>query len=417
MRQKTTISSPIGPTIRRFGVLSRPSHSTFVATQAQRDSPSHSAPGDRGNVGLTMPSAAVAVGTLALIIIAVLAGIAGAATAVAPVVSPFKYNVGIDYETFNTNAIPADLTAVTKNFSLIRTYHDAAVGTGQPNIPRIDPGEAQVISYVASHSPIELVMGTNNNALAQGGYGQPWSAGLMTSRSYTDQWVQMVIRAFGGVDKTKRGLRSILLGNEIDANGPPPTEQRFRDYYQKWIPQSFDNLKASLNAAGLDSIPISTTNANYPMGYPPPKPPPPELNVVAQSTTAYITRYWSPGWNQDKPSVMFNQYTLNRGMSTDFVPVQTYFQNLATVLRNSPQVFVGETGYDAKFGEANEAKVIASIFQWLGQQRTSVGSTIPLFLFMAFNDPAQGQFGLYRRDPYRLKAGITIPSWVNVPRP
>ena len=364
-----------------------------------------------------MPSAAAAVGTLALIMIAVFSGIADAATAVAPVVSPFMYNVGIDYETFNTTAISADLTAVTKNFALIRTYHDAAVGTGHPDIPQIDPGEAQVISYVASHSPIQLVMGTNNNALAQGGYGQPWSAGLMTNRRYTDQWVQMVIRAFGSVDKTKQHLRSVLLGNEIDANGPPPTDRSFSDYYQRWIPQSFDNLKASLSGAGLAGIPISTTIANYPMGYPPPAPPPPDVNVVAQSITAYITRYWSPGWNQDKPSVMFNQYTQNGGMSTDFGPVQTYFQNLAALLRNSPEVFVGETGYDAKFGEANEAKVIGSIFQWLAQQRQSVGSTIPLFVFMAFDDPAQGRFGLYRRAPYELKRGITIPSWVNVPRP
>lgn len=417
MRQKATTSSAIRWTIRRFGGLSHPSHSSFGAMDAQKHRPSHSFTGSPRNVALTVPSVAVAMGTLALIVIAAFAGTADAETAVAPVVSPFKYNVGIDYETFNTTNIPADLTAVTKNFSLIRTYHDAAVGTVNPNIPQIDPGEAQVISYVASHSPIQLVMGTNNNALAQGGYGTPWSAGLMTDKSYTDKWVQMVIRAFGSVDKTKQGLKSILLGNEIDANGPPPTHPSFRDYYQKWIPQSFDNLKASLSAAGLGGIPISTTIANYPMGYPPPKPPPPDVNVVAQSITAYITRYWSPGWNQDKPSVMFNQYTLNGGMNTDFGPVQRYFQNLAALLRNSPQVFVGETGYDAKFGEANEAKVISAIFQWLGQQRTNVGSTIPLFLFMAFNDPAQGQFGLYRRDPYRLKDGITIPSWVNVPRP
>jgi hypothetical protein len=120
---------------------------------------------------------------------AAFSGGAGAA-AVAPVISPFLYNVGIDYETFNTTDIPADLTAVTKNFALIRTYHDAAVGTIDPNKPQIDPGEQQVISYVTSHTngshPIQLIMGTNNNALAQGGgSGHPWSAGLMTTRTYT----------------------------------------------------------------------------------------------------------------------------------------------------------------------------------------------------------------------------------------
>jgi len=136
------------------------------------------------------------------------------------------------------------------------------------------------------------------------------------------------------------------------------------------------------------------------------------MNVVATSVTDFIDANWSSTWNNDKPFVMYNQYTQNGGMSTDFAPVEMYFQNVANVLNASPQVFVGETGYNAAFGEANEATVIAAIFQWLTQQRQSFGSTIPLFLFQAFDDPAQGQFGLYQRTPYKLKAGITIPAWV-----
>jgi exo-beta-1,3-glucanase (GH17 family) len=355
---------------------------------------------------LILSAAAAAVG-LGLIVIAMFSSVAGA-TALAPVVSPFAYDAGIDYETFNTTNISADLTAVTQNFGLIRTYHDAAVGTSNPSIPQIDPGEAQVISYVASHriggGDIQLVMGTNNNALANGGFGSPWSPGLMTSKSYTDLWVAMVINAFGGVDATKRYLKGVLLGNELDANGPPPTDASFANYYQKWIPESFDNLKASLSAAGLDGVPISTTIANYPLGS--------AVNLVATSVTDYINANWSPSWNDDKPFVLYNQYTQNGGMSTDFGPVEMYFQNVADVLNNSPQVFVGETGYNAKFGEANEATVVRAIFEWLTQQRDSVGSNVPLFVFQAFDDPAQGQFGLYQRGPYKLKAGITIPSWV-----
>jgi hypothetical protein len=353
-------------------------------------------------------SAAAAAGILALITISAFARVAEATTAV-PVVSPFRYSVGVDYETFNTTNIAADLTAVTQNFALIRTYHDAAVGTSNPEIPLIDPGEAQVITYVTSRSnggrQIQLVMGTNNNALAQGGFGQPWSAGLMTSTSYTNQWVQMVIGAFGGVDQVKQHLKGILLGNELDANGPPPGDPSFNSYYQSWIPDSFDNLKASLKAQGLENISISTTIANYPLGS--------ATNVVAQSTTKYINDNWSSVWNQDKPFVMFNQYTQNGGMSTDFDPVKTYFQDLITFLNGSPQMFVGETGYNSKFGEANEATVIAKIFQWLEGQ--SVASIIPLFVFMAFDDPAQGNFGLYQRGPYKLKPDIKIPSWVNQP--
>ena len=353
---------------------------------------------------------------LALIMLAAFSGGAGAA-AVAPVVSPFLYNVGIDYETFNTTDIPADLTAVTQNFALIRTYHDAAVGTIDPNNPQIDPGEQQVIIYVTSHTsgnhPIQLVTGTNNNALAQGGVGRPWSGGLMTTKTYTDQWVQMVIAAFGGVDNAKQHLKAVLLGNEVDANGPPPSDPSFPAYYQSWIPQSFDNLAASLNAAGLDGILISTTIANYPMGFPPPAPSLPNVNLVAQAITKYITDHWHPGWNQGKPFVMYNQYTLDGGKSPDFAPVATYFEDLAALLNNSPQVFVGETGYNAANGEMNEVLVIEQIFGWLTRQKDSVGSTIPLFPFMAFDDPAQGQFGLYWRSPYGLKPFMRIPSWTN----
>ena len=240
----------------------------------------------------------------------------GSATPIAPVVSPFAYDVGIDYETFNTTNISADLTAITQDFGLIRTYHDAAVGTSDPNMPQIDPGEAQVITFVVSHSTsaseIQLVMGTNNNALANGGYGSPWSAGLMNTRRYTDLWVTMVINAFGGVTATQRLLKGVLLGNELDANGPPPTDASFDNYYQHWIPDSFNNLKASLSAAGLGGIPISTTIANYPLGS--------AMNVVATSVTDFIDANWSSTWNNDKPFVMYNQYTQNGGMSTDFAP-------------------------------------------------------------------------------------------------
>ncbi|HRD76890.1 MAG TPA: hypothetical protein PK264_13310, partial [Hyphomicrobiaceae bacterium] len=59
-----------------------------------------------------------------------------------------------------------------KNFNLIRTYHDAAVGTDDPTTPSIDSTQDQVIDWIVANPGTELVMGTNNNALAQGGYGR-----------------------------------------------------------------------------------------------------------------------------------------------------------------------------------------------------------------------------------------------------
>src|SRR5262249_53423024 len=145
-----------------------------------------------------------------------------------PAKTPFNYNVGINYESWEYGrtgySIKADLDQITQKFGLIKTFHDMAVGTANPQIPVIDPTHRGVISYVAKTPNVQLVMGTANSALAQGGFGSPWSAGLMTSSAYTDQWVQVIIQTFGSVQAVKDHLKMILLGNEVDSNGPPKTD-------------------------------------------------------------------------------------------------------------------------------------------------------------------------------------------------
>lgn len=334
-----------------------------------------------------------------------------------PAKTPFGYNVGINYESWEAGrtgySIEADLNQIYKNFHLIRTYHDAAVGTSDPTMPVIDGTQAQVIDWVVGHPGAELVMGTNNSALAQGGFGAPWSAGLMTSRTYTDAWVEMLIDAFGSVAKVKAGLRAILLGNELDMNGPPPSDGSFDEYVNTWIPQSFDNLKASLAAKGLGSIPVSTTIANYGA-----------TNEVSVKIPAYIAAHWSAAWNNGEPFVLFNQYTPNDQKSTDFGPVEAYFEAVEKALGATLEVFVGETGYSDDWGAANQAKVLKQMFGWLGGQRTeSGGKTVPLFLFDAFDrpdyPPGQIGFGVYgenaKSQPTGIKAALAgvIPGWTD----
>ena len=243
-----------------------------------------------------------------------------------PINTPFSYNIGINYETWDAGrigySIPLDLDQITQYFGLIKTFHDAAVGTANPNDPIIDPTQQQVISYVANQPAknVQLVMGTNNNALAQGGFGTPWAPGLMTSSTYTDKWVQMIIGSFGSAEQVRTHLKMILLGNEIDMNGPPPTDPSF-GAYQTWIKQSFDNLSASLAKNGLASIPVSTTIANYGSG-----------NAVAVNISAYIQSHWSNGWVGGRPVVFYNQYTQHTDQgdasSTDYKPVIDYFDRV-----------------------------------------------------------------------------------------
>ena len=336
-----------------------------------------------------------------------------------PSKTPFGYNVGVNYESWEDGrvgySIPNDLDQIFQNFRLIRTYHDAAVGTGNPTVPTIDATQASVIGWTVAHPSTELVMGTNNNALAQGGFGSPWSAGLMTSKAYTDLWVKMIIKAFGSVENVRAGLKAVLLGNELDQNGPPPDNASFNDYVNTWIPTSFDNLKASMAAAGLGSIPISTTIANYGAS-----------NTVSVKVPAYISSHWSSAWNNGEPFVMFNQYTGDGQQSTDFVPVEQYFDSVAKALGSKLEVFVGETGYSTYWGADKQATVYKEIFSWLTEQRHDGGKTVPLFAFDAFDRPSvtpadQVQFGIYDENgsfqPSGLKADLAgvIPGWTTKP--
>ncbi len=332
-----------------------------------------------------------------------------------PKYSPFAYNVGVNYESWEVGrtgySIKADLNQISDNFKLVRTYHDAAVGTSDPTTPTIDGTQLTVIQWMVAHPGMELVMGTNNNALAQGGFGAPWSAGLMTSKAYTDAWVQMLITAYGSVGNVKANLKAILLGNELDMNGPPPTDANFDAYVNTWIPAAFDNLQASMKAAGLGSIPISTTIANYGT-----------TNVVSVKVPAYISAHWGSAWNNGEPFVLFNQYTGDNQQSTKYGPVEQYFESVETALGASLEVFVGETGYSSDWGAANQAAVYKQIFAWLdGQRSDSGGKTVPLFFFDAFDRPAypNGEvgFGVYgenaQSQPTGLKPGLEklFPSW------
>ncbi len=333
-----------------------------------------------------------------------------------PANTPFGYNVGINYESWEVGrtgySITADLNQITQNFSLIRTYHDSLGPT-----PVMDGTQQQVITYVVGTSNVELVMGTNESAVVQGGYGAPWAAGLMNSSTYTDQWVQMLISSFGSVANVKAHLRGILLGNELDMNGPPPSDPSFSSY-QGWINASFSNLKASMAAAGLGDIPISASIANY-------------GNTVADATTSYIQSNWSSSWNNNSPYVMYDQYTQSTSLgpmsSTNFAPVSTYFQSLANTLGGNVDVYVGETGYSTVYNTPtvnNQSTVYTQIFSWLnGMESANNGKTVPLFLFDAFDQPAAAApnsgFGIYAESstfqPAGLKAGITLPSWINTP--
>lgn len=335
---------------------------------------------------------------------------------VIPTNSPFSYNMGINYDSWHQGRdnmkIGDDLDEITKYFKLIKTFYAAGVGT---TTVEMDPTTKKVIEYMVTNidKELELAMGTNLSSLAINN-GGVFSAGYMTSRTYTDSWVSMLISVFGTVDNVKKILKVIYLGNEIDLHGPPPTNGAYVNYYSDWVPSAFDNLKASMKDAGLGNIPITTIFANYPIGVPSP------IDSVQTHVTKHIVNNWSTSWNSSSPFCMFNQYTADKGKDIDFGHVIKYIDSLDYHFNGTPEVFVGETGYSAEFGAENQVKVIHQLFHWMESQYQQNKLTIPLFVFMAFDRPAKGagqqKMGIFSDDannkPTGLKSGIVIPDWV-----
>jgi hypothetical protein len=333
-----------------------------------------------------------------------------------PTNSPFSYNVGINYETKDVGrvnkSIEKDLDLITQYFKLIKVYH--TVDGSNPY--KIEANLQELINYYNNNESkqLELVLGTNNNVLAAGGYVTPWEPGLMTNKSYTDTWVNMLTEAFGSKEKVRKYVRVILLGNEIDMNGPAPNNTYFKKYYSDWIPGAFKNLKESLSAYGLDEIPVTTTIANYPLNNP-------DDNVVSSASVKYIKNNWNTTWNNNESFVLFNHYTQNNQTSTDFGTVITYFENVNNILNGIPEVYVGETGYSAEYTETNEAKVINQVFSWLTSQYNHNKLSIPLFVFQGFDlhgkPKGEKMMGIFKDDsithlPLGLKDKLSIPDWV-----
>ncbi len=339
----------------------------------------------------------------------------GSGDPLVPARTPYSYGVGINYETWEVGrtgySIPADVGQTLKDFRLIRTYHDVA--TYDMARPTIDPTQKQLIDAIRGKAGVELVMGTLNSALFQGGAGN-WTPGLMTSRTYTDAWVKMLVDAFGSRDHVKAHLKTILLANEIDINGPNPATEpaAFGRYMNDWIPAAFDNLKASLAKAGLGTIPVTTSLAAYGPG-----------NQIANGIPAHFAENWPARWNGGEAFAMYNHYP--PAGPTDFGDVIGYSNQAVRTVPNN-DVYIGETGYSAFYGAGKQASIYQQMFRWLDGQHADGGHTIPLFAFMAFdrpNDgqPAERQFGIYETRPNGEPGGLEdhlaglIPDWVDEP--
>jgi hypothetical protein len=347
-----------------------------------------------------------------------------------PAKTPFGYNVGINYET-NVNgrtgrSISADLDQITQYFWLVRTYHD----TADPNstTPTISPDENQVIQYALAHPALGLVMGTYNSAVVLGNNmtgnfctspSGTFSAGLMTSQTYTDAWVQMLIGAFGSTSAVAHSVKTILLGNEVDFYNqfiPGPQDPAYSNYLT-WIESAFSNMKSSLSNAGLGNIPVTVTLAFSPVSD---STVCPHSNTVSIQIPQYISSNWSLSWNGGKAFALYDQYP--NPSSPNFGDITGYLQQVVASPAVHNEVFLGETGVQGPAGDDSlEANFYQQMFAFLGSEWRKGGITLPTFPFQAFDYPALAEpaFGLFSQNasfqPTGLKPGIKVPCWVAQP--
>jgi hypothetical protein len=275
-----------------------------------------------------------------------------------PAKTPFGYNVGINYETNvdgrTGRSISADLDQITQYFWLVRTYHD----TADPNstTPTISPDENQVIQYALAHPALSLVMGTYNSALVLGNNttgnfctspSGTFSAGLMTSQTYTDAWVQMLIGAFGSASAVAHSVKTILLGNEVDFYNqfiPGPQDPAYSNYLA-WIESALSNMKSSLSNAGLGNIPVTVTLAFSPVSD---STQCPGSNTVSTQIPQYMSSNWSPSWNGGKAFALYDQYP--NPSSPNFGDITGYLQQVVASPAVHNEVFLGETGVQGPAG-------------------------------------------------------------------
>ncbi len=360
--------------------------------------------------GFTLPAV--------LAFLLVLPGPAPAAVTV-PADSPFSYGAGCTYDSWNQSwtaystadtirYVSQDLDKITQYFSMIHTYHAAAVGTSQLTI---DPGLLGVLTYAKDHPEkgLQVLLGTNQDEATSAKLG---------SLTYARQWVQTILLDPMGNNKSLilGTVKAIGIGNEIDAQSVFSVND-----FEKAV----NNLYTALNEVGLGGIPITTTIANI------------TSNSVARQYVDALASKWQSSWGDR--FLFVNNFPWMQGKGV--AELQRWYAEAETQY-SSWSLFIGETGYPTRSdtscwfdqinhfpnvsGGTGETAYANDLFTWLGNLYNSNDHhTITTFVFGAFDEPkkdpncancSENHYGLLNAQglPKTDSAGhsINIPGWV-----
>jgi hypothetical protein len=321
-----------------------------------------------------------------------------------PTKSPFGYNAGINFSVEQTgwftdslkynqqgqyDATYGRLKGISKDFKLIRIYSYLIAGWEQTGTLS---AEGYAVSKLAQQDKTtEFMIGTSNNIA--------WYS------------VQSNVQAFVDTLQSKFGtsitqVKTILVGNEINANGYTSTQ----------VSTIIGNFKIALANNKLN-IPVTVSFSNLPIQ---------SGDNYSDGLVASVISSWDSTWNSNKPFVFIDPYPDANGIGTASgvykwqYGVTKYYKTLHPSL----QIFIGETGAEGSINNHATAVVVNDIFNQLNLQYSSLKKTVPTFLFEGINEklkppsPNQQYMGLYfdsqrpsETDVY-LKVTIVLPKWL-----
>jgi len=322
-----------------------------------------------------------------------------------PKKSPFKHNVGINFNVEMTNwfidpSIKYNqqlqrqytyerLINISKDFKLIRIYSFLIAGWEQTGTMS---AEGYALSTLAKQDKsVEAVIGTSNRI--------HWFLDSNNVQMYVDT----IQNKFGSAISQ---VKTILIGNEVNANG-------FNSGQLKIIISNFNKALTKNNL----NIPVTVSFNNLPVQ---------SGDTLSDNLVNSVVSGWNSNWNSNKPFVFIDPYpdaigiSSARGVYRWQYGVTKYYQTLHPSL----QIFIGETGAEGSSSNSKTTIVIDSIFSQLNIQYDSIKKTVPTFLFEAVNEPLkpsspnQQYMGLYydssipKNTTEKLKSGIKLPKWL-----
>lgn len=346
--------------------------------------------------------------------------------------SPFRHSAGICYAgptSGRTVQADLDLLTGTDGFRMLHLYHlylDDAL--------TMDPNMLAVLNYAAQASPkLEILLGTLNSHVTN----------LFQTRAGADTFVNATAPYLRtGV------IQAIALGNE-------PNDRKQANIAPGVFSVAAGNLRASLDAAGFQDVPI-TVCLLYGgiVSYPPAQAHFQETGDIYSmegyaralaglsgkpfvfvnlfphfAVTSVVAQFpqtasWYPQFGLFTSTADPASQDGNLAPYWDLLDLQynTVTLSLGKAGLGNVQVYVSETGWPSDGGGtyttvANEAAFVNGLLdRWVGPQRSTASPSVPTFLFSAFDNPdgagVEGHWGL-RDTSGNLKAGIALPAWLS----